>query len=54
MFNFKKIKEKRMEKYEEYRKKWRDEMKSIVREAMDEWTEECEYLTKTPDNGRDK
>jgi hypothetical protein len=28
---------------------WRDEIKSIVREAMDEWTSECEYLTKSTD-----
>ena len=49
MFNFKKIKEKRMERYEKYREKWREEIKSIVREAMDEWTADCEYLAKTAD-----
>ena len=49
MFNFKKIKEKRMERYEKYREKWREEIKSIVREAMDEWTADCEYLTKSTD-----
>ena len=41
MFNFKKLKEKRMERYEKYREKWRSEIKSIVREAMDEWTADC-------------
>tara|TARA_A100001035_G_scaffold256928_1_gene232572 strand:+ start:1351 stop:1566 length:216 start_codon:yes stop_codon:yes gene_type:complete len=49
MFNFKKIKEKRMERYEKYREKWRSEIKSIVREAMDEWASEVEYLTKATD-----
>ena len=52
MFNFKKIKEKRMERYEKYREKWRAEIKSIVREAMDEWTAECEYLTKATEDGK--
>ena len=28
---------------------WREEVKSIVREAMDEWTADCEYLTKATD-----
>ena len=49
MFNFKKIKERRKERYEEFRKMWREEVKSIVREAMDEWTADCEYLTKATD-----
>ena len=49
MFNFKKIKERRKERYEELRKMWREEVKSIVREAMDEWTADCEYLTKATD-----
>ena len=49
MFNFKKIKEKRRERYERYREMWRDEIKSIVREAVDEWTSECEYLTNSTD-----
>ena len=44
MFNFKKIKERRMERYEKYREKWRGEIKSIVREAMDEGGSEVEYL----------
>jgi len=53
MFNFKRIKERRKERYEEFRKMWREEVKSIVREAMDEWTAECEYLTKaTDEDGR--
>ncbi len=52
MFNFKKIKEKRQERYEEFRKMWREEVKSIVREAMDEWTAECEYLTPNKGEGR--
>ncbi len=52
MFNFKKIKEKRMERYEKYREKWREEIKSIVREAMDEWTSDCEYLTKATDDNK--
>ena len=51
MFNFKKIKEKRMERYEKYREKWREEIKSIVREAMDEWTSECQYLTQDKGDG---
>ena len=49
MFNFKRIKERRKERYEEFRKMWREEVKSIVREAMDEWTADCEYLTKATD-----
>ena len=49
MFNFQKIKERRKERYEEFRKMWREEVKSIVREAMDEWTADCEYLTKATD-----
>jgi len=49
VFNFKQIKEKRKERYEEFRKMWREEVKSIVREAMDEWTADCEYLTKATD-----
>ena len=28
---------------------YREEVKSIVREAMDEWTSDCEYLTKATD-----
>ena len=52
MFNFKKIKEKRMERYEKYREKWREEIKSIVREAMDEWASEVEYLTPNKGEGR--
>ena len=52
MFNFKKIKEKSQERYEEFRKMWREEVKSIVREAMDEWTAECEYLTPNKGEGR--
>ena len=52
MFNFKKIKEKRQERYEEFRKMWREEVKSMVREAMDEWTAECEYLTPNKGEGR--
>jgi len=52
MFNFKKIKEKRMERYEKYREKWRGEIKSIVREAMDEWAADCSYLTQTQGDGR--
>ena len=52
MFNFKQIKEKRKERYEEFRKMWREEVKSIVREAMDEWTAECEYLTPNKGEGR--
>ena len=35
MFNFKKIKEKRKERYEKYREMWREEVKSLIREAMD-------------------
>ena len=31
---------------------WREEVKSIVREAMDEWTAECEYLTPNKGEGR--
>ena len=52
MFNFKRIKERRKERYEEFRKMWREEVKSIVREAMDEWTAECEYLTPNKGEGR--
>ena len=53
MFNFKKIKEKRMERYEKYREKWRGEIKSIVREAMDDWVKDVEYLTQpTNKDGR--
>ncbi len=52
MFNFKKIKERRMERYEKYREKWRGEIKSIVREAMDEWASEVEYLTPNKGKGR--
>ncbi len=52
MLNFKKIKERRKERYEEFRKMWREEVKSIVREAMDEWTEDCEYLTKATEDGK--
>ena len=33
--------------------KWlRDEIKKIVREAMDEWTDSCEYLTPNRGEGR--
>ena len=33
--------------------KWlRKEIKSIVREAMDEWTSECEYLTPNKGSAR--
>ena len=33
--------------------KWlRKEIKSIVREAMDDWTNECEYLTPNRGEGR--
>ena len=49
MFNFKKIKEKRMERYEKYRKMWKDEVKSIVKEAMDECAADWEYLTTKTD-----
>ena len=41
IFNLEKIKERRKERYEKYRKMWKDEIKSIVREAMDEWTADC-------------
>ncbi len=30
----------------------RKEIKSIVREAMDDWTSECEYLTPNRGEGR--
>ena len=30
----------------------RKEIKSIVREAMDDWTNECEYLTPNRGEGR--
>ena len=49
MFDLKKIKEIRNKRREYFRSKWRNEIKSIVREAMDEWTEECEYLIKKTD-----
>ena len=52
MFNFKRIKERRKERYEEFRKMWREEVKSIVREAMDEWASEVEYLTPNKGEGR--
>ncbi len=31
---------------------FRKEIKSIVREAMDEWTQECSYLTQNEGKGR--
>ena len=32
--------------------KWlRDEIKKIVRESMDEWTSECQYLTQDKGDG---
>ena len=52
MFNFKRIKERRKERYEEFRKMWREEVKSVVREAMDEWAAECSYLTQNEGDGR--
>ena len=48
MFNFNKIKERR-QKQKDY---IRNEIKSIVREAMDEWTRECSYLTQNEGKGR--
>ena len=45
MFNLKKIKERR----EKQKKYIRDEIKSIVKEAMDEWAGNCEYLTTQTD-----
>ena len=48
MFNIKKIKERR-EKQKEY---IRNEIKSIVREAMDEWAEGVDYLTPNQGEGR--
>ena len=48
MFNIKKIKERR-EKLKEY---IRNEIKSIVREAMDEWAEGVDYLTPNQGEGR--
>ena len=33
-------------------RKWlRNEIKKIVREAMDEWTSECQYLTQDKGDG---
>ncbi len=52
IFNFEKLKERRKERYEKYRKMWKDEIKSIVREAMDEWTADCSYLTQDQGDGR--
>ena len=52
MFNFQKIKERRKERYEEFRKMWREEVKSIVREAMDEWAADCSYLTQNEGDGK--
>tara|TARA_R100000458_G_C8268909_1_gene243706 strand:+ start:1714 stop:1869 length:156 start_codon:yes stop_codon:yes gene_type:complete len=49
MFDLKKIKAIRDKRREYFRDKWRNEIKSIVKEAMDEWTEDCEYLTKKTD-----
>jgi hypothetical protein len=45
MFNFKQYRNKRRDKI-------REEIKSIVREAMDEWTADCEYLTPNKGEGR--
>ncbi len=52
MFNFDKIKEARDKRREYFRNKWREEIKSIVREAMDEWASECSYLTQNEGDGR--
>ena len=49
MINYKKIKERRQERYEKYREMLSQEIKSIVREAMEEWTSDCAYLTKSTD-----
>jgi len=48
MFNFNKIKERR-QKQKDY---IRNEIKSIVREAMDEWAADCSYLTQNEGDGK--
>jgi len=47
MFNLKKIKERR-QKQQEY---IRNEVKSIVKEAMDEWADGVNYLTPNKGDG---
>jgi hypothetical protein len=49
MFDLKKIKEIRDRRREYFRSKWRNEIKDIVKEAMDEWTEDREYVTNKSD-----
>ena len=52
MFDLQKIKAIRNKRREYFRNKWRNEIKSIVRETLDEWTEDREYLEKPTDKAK--